>query len=806
MSPFRRRPAIVALASVGFSLALVAASAAECPSDRVDDILKEPLVQDALRDAWQDSSEGTPGEHEEGGFVLECVSISQDGTVSYTIRIFRLDSGDNKQLDPGRPEFPSGCRAIAFFHTHPGPEKGHPQEDDFHNNIPSTRDNNWADQSGLPGILVYGTGPEYDDDTTTITVGRESPLDACETPEKKAAETKGDPHLRTFDGFGYSFQAVGEYVLASQGDIEVQTRFEPARGSTIASNTTAVAVRFGENVAMVHLDGELRLNGNIVTDFPQEVASVSIDYGGEKTRGGTVRFIWPDQTTLIVTNQRFLLNVRLETLRFGWEGLFGDGDENPDNDLIGINGPLNGRVDFAALYNELRPKWAVDSETSLFTYRAGESTDSFFDDSFPSAVVGLDDFDDVEVERARDECLRALVWLPPYLDDCTYDFLVTGNAEIVDAAADAHQQQYGLVDAGRIEQSAQFTGSIDVEEGGVIYLVEGTPETLVSVGFDAIRDVVQCSRVTANFRLEVLDYRGEELGAAWPGNTGCLAYGPWEFPPDGRLAILVRSGARVASEDEDPPRTGSFTLTIGTPNGRNEVINLGLDEKIHVESRISIPLDFVDNQIQGEPGDLVSVAVVSLNGIVGCPREVWDLQIVALDTEGLEIGRGWPGNEGCIAYGGFEIPANGRMTIRTRGGPGSSVPMIGEYQIDIGRYRYDTVTVDSSQGTQRFSGTVEIALDGTSYEVVAPAGSQVSVEVVSMNEQVACARQVWDLRLFAYDSEGQEIGRGWPGNMGCRTFGPWTVPESGMLEVLARGYDSGIAPFTGAYELEVRFG
>lgn len=336
----------------------------------------------------------------------------------------------------------------------------------------------------------------------------------------------------------------------------------------------------------------------------------------------------------------------------------------------------------------------------------------------------------------------------------------------------------------------------------MIYLVEGDPGTLVSVGLDAIREVDRCPRVTADFRLVILDSRGEEIGEAWPGNRGCRAYGPWEFPRDGRMAILIRSGDGLIGEEEEPPKTGSFALTIGAPNGRTEETSLGLDESTTVEGRIAIPLDFVDYQVRGEPGDLVSVAVVSLNDIAECGREVWDLYLTALDTDGSEFGSGWPANEGCKAYGGWEIPAAGVLVIRVQGGTGAIAPMTGKYWLDIGRYRYDTVAVDTRQGPQRFGGTVEIVLDGTVYEIEAPAGSRLSVDVVSMNNQVDCGGEVLDLILFVSDSDGEVIAEEWPGNSGCRSFGPWTVPESGTLVVLARGNDFWGFPATGTYELE----
>ena len=128
--------------------------------------------------------------------------------------------------------------------------------------------------------------------------------------------------------------------------------------------------------------------------------------------------------------------------------------------------------------------------------------------------------------------------------------------------------------------------------------------------------------------------------------------------------------------------------------------------------------------------------------------------------------------------------------------------MTAQYRLEVGRYRYDTVAVDTGQGPQRFGGTVEIVLDGTIYEIEAPAGSRLSVEVVSMNNQVDCGSAVWDLTLFVSDSDGEVIAEEWPGNFGCRSFGPWTVPESGTLVVLARGNDYWRFPPTGTYELE----
>ena len=59
-------------------------------------------------------------------------------------------------------------------------------------------------------------------------------------------DTWGDPHLVTYDGVKYDFQAKGEFVLSrgSVGDFEVQTRQQP-RGNSAVTLNKAVAFRVG---------------------------------------------------------------------------------------------------------------------------------------------------------------------------------------------------------------------------------------------------------------------------------------------------------------------------------------------------------------------------------------------------------------------------------------------------------------------------------------------------------------------------------------------------------------------------------
>ncbi len=57
--------------------------------------------------------------------------------------------------------------------------------------------------------------------------------------------SNGDPHLATFDGVRYDFQAAGEFVLARGPGFEVQARQEPWRSSRSVSINTQFAMRVG---------------------------------------------------------------------------------------------------------------------------------------------------------------------------------------------------------------------------------------------------------------------------------------------------------------------------------------------------------------------------------------------------------------------------------------------------------------------------------------------------------------------------------------------------------------------------------
>ena len=78
-------------------------------------VLDNDQVRGFLRAAWSDSQPGTPGSHEEGGFVL----INNDGTL--TVERWPRGQQDRIEVPNHSGGRRSGMIIVASFHTHPNP-------------------------------------------------------------------------------------------------------------------------------------------------------------------------------------------------------------------------------------------------------------------------------------------------------------------------------------------------------------------------------------------------------------------------------------------------------------------------------------------------------------------------------------------------------------------------------------------------------------------------------------------------------------------------------------------------------------
>jgi hypothetical protein len=123
------------------------------PAPTAAELLSEPVVQQALGQAWRDSQPADPaGRHEEGGWVYA-------DTTTAAISIRRAPGGSRAVLDLSDPPVVPGSVVVATFHTHPNPIA------DGWAPGPSAADTQSAWLLGVPCLIraengVHLTGPD----------------------------------------------------------------------------------------------------------------------------------------------------------------------------------------------------------------------------------------------------------------------------------------------------------------------------------------------------------------------------------------------------------------------------------------------------------------------------------------------------------------------------------------------------------------------------------------------------------------------------------------------------------------------
>lgn len=265
------------------------------------------------------------------------------------------------------------------------------------------------------------------------------------------ATTNGDPHLLTFDGARYDFQAAGEFVLtrASSNDLEVQVRQTTFPGLPDVSINSGAAMNVsGDRVGIYSgPDGlTLRING---AETPPVASEMALPRGGKVTfrdQGLTVR--WPDGATFDadpIGQWGIRIDVGVPAGRKGTlEGLLGVYDGDPANDVAVRDGdvlPLP--APFDTLYPKFADSWRITQENSLFDYAHGQTTASFTDRTKPSREITSDSVPNRTTAELI--CRRAGVTDSQVLANCTLDVGLTGQAAFAD---DAARSQKAIKSAG----------------------------------------------------------------------------------------------------------------------------------------------------------------------------------------------------------------------------------------------------------------------------------------------------------------------------------------------------------------------
>jgi len=262
----------------------------------------------------------------------------------------------------------------------------------------------------------------------------------------------GDPHLTTLDGVGYDFQAAGEFVLLrdpNDPDFEIQVRMEPV-GDNVSANTAVATVLGGQRVMIDARDATpLHIGGEPTTI--EDFSSLSVGNGAIFREGDTFTIVYPGADgTVNAGDSRLVVDVRggrvdleatlSEERAGGLEGLLGDGDGNPANDVATADGRVLLRpFAFDEIYGEFRDDWRVSTqEQSLFDYDAGEGPDTFFQADFPAEEISVSDLDPAVRAQAEEAARNA--GLEPgtaNFNNAVLDFALTNDSSFLDSGLDA---------------------------------------------------------------------------------------------------------------------------------------------------------------------------------------------------------------------------------------------------------------------------------------------------------------------------------------------------------------------------------
>lgn len=142
-------------------------------------------------------------------------------------------------------------------------------------------------------------------------------------------------------------------------------------------------------------------------------------------------------------------------------GLLGNANGVPGDDLaFRTGGQLAANPSRQLLHGDYADSWRITNETSLFTYGAGESTETYTDRGFPDNPLTLDDFDDATLADAAAVCEDAGVTVGAEFDSCVFDTVITGDSAFAAGAATVTQP---LIAVGAQHVDADGDIAVDFE-------------------------------------------------------------------------------------------------------------------------------------------------------------------------------------------------------------------------------------------------------------------------------------------------------------------------------------------------------
>ncbi|MDI1462784.1 VWD domain-containing protein [Catellatospora sp. KI3] len=623
--------------------------------------------------------------------------------------------------------------------------------------------------------------------------GASAPAAPAQQVPARPGHSVGDPHLLTFDGYSYDFQAVGEFVLtrSTADDFAVQTRYQPPTGlfGPNVSITTAVAIRTGgHRVAVYDAQRGVLVDGQPVT------GQVAVGGATASASAEGLKLTLADGTVVTVTRGTYFMSTQIApapTRAGRLEGLLGDFDGALKNDLRPQGGTEPVSPDTReSLYDRYGDTWRITQQDSLFDYLSGESTEKFTDRTYPHQLSDAGMLTAQERADAEKICRAAGVLREDVLAGCVLDVATTKDPAF---AADAAAHQSITVSA--IELGQQQTAALKHRLAGAAYTVTGRAGQRIAVEIGAITPGTPGDKCGFDVDALLLGPDHAELWREWIGNGGCgKAFGPVTLPADGTYQLVFLGGlgqvikaqtGTVEFRIVDVPDPTVAPLTLGTKATGKIESSFAADEwRFTAAAGQTLALDVSAITGDGDPG--------------GCRL---DLTARVYAPDGSELFKQWIGNGGCHAYP-VTAPAAGTYRVVMTGGDGSVI------HARTGTYTFAVLDVPAPDvrplkpGT-KVNGRIEAVLGSDEWRFTATAGQQLVLDVAAITGDGNPGGCGMDLTATVYGPDGAEVFDQWIGNGGCRKH-TFTAPSAGTYRLVLSGGNGSVIHYrTGTYTLTI---
>ncbi|XP_033124345.1 uncharacterized protein LOC117122747 [Anneissia japonica] len=332
----------------------------------------------------------------------------------------------------------------------------------------------------------------------------------------------GDPHMTTLDGYDYTYNGIGEYILEEvmledNQRFVVQCRMQPpilqtdsVAGATVftsfvgaVDNGTKVEMRITENA----LDLDILVNGTVINKTAlvedsytsDEDISFSVQLVDGELASGGARYLasWSDGVSFSVAVSSGMLNIVFQAsviYKGKARGLLGVWNDNVTDDFVerGKVEPLTkaGDVYTGAELFQFGNSWRISESESLFTYRPGESHDTINNETFVPKFL-----EDLVAENQGTELYSNAVQTCGDNSQCLFDSLATK-----DTSTGANTLETNEVITNDVQELMNFPPNItliedadDVINGSYLYAIVGENYTFTVVATDENGDEITFS-------------------------------------------------------------------------------------------------------------------------------------------------------------------------------------------------------------------------------------------------------------------------------------------------------------------------